>query len=241
MSKKYMANFHYFDKIDSPNKAYWLGFIWADGYIAKRERKMPNGNIGIEYNLKLSLMQNDAAHVEKFLKDIESNYPVNFYKTNGFNKNVEAIEARAFITNIYMCGFLYEELGIQPRRNDASKVINHIPEELHKYFILGLFDADGSFTAYHNDSYGEKLNVSFGGSKSVLRFVENHLLKHHIVNNKVDKHKLYQRHKGKDDNWLSLNYAGKQQGMKILNYLYDSPIYLDRKYEKYLSIPYHNK
>lgn len=162
MSKRCMANFHYFDKIDSPNKAYWLGFIWADGYIAKRERKMPNGNIGIEYNLKLSLMQNDAAHVEKFLKDIESNYPVNFYKTNGFNKDVEAIEA-------------------------------------------------------------------------------THLRNNRVDNSKTNKHKFYQRHKNKDGSWKTLSYSGKVQGMKILNYLYDSQIYLDRKYEKYLSIPYHNK
>lgn len=26
----YKANFNYFDKIDTPDKAYWLGFIWAD-------------------------------------------------------------------------------------------------------------------------------------------------------------------------------------------------------------------
>lgn len=240
MSKRYVANFRYFDKIDSPNKAYWLGFIWADGYIAKRERKMPNGNTRTEYNLKLSLMQNDAAHVEKFLKDIESNYPVNFYKINGFNKDAETIEARAFITNIYMCGFLYEELGIQPRRTDASKVINHIPEELHRYFILGLFDADGSFSAYHNDNYGDKLNVTFGGSESVLNFIEAHLKNNRIDNSKTDNHKFRQRHKDKDGSWRTLSYSGKIQGMKILNYLYDSPIYLDRKYEKYLLIPYHS-
>lgn len=48
------------------------------------------------------------------------------------------------------------------------------------------------------------------------------------------------RHKGKDGTWRSLRFAGKPQGMKILRYLYDnSPIYLERKYQKYLSIPYH--
>ena len=52
----YKANFNYFDKIDTPDKAYWLGFIWADGYIAKRERKQPNGCVRIEYNLKLQRM-----------------------------------------------------------------------------------------------------------------------------------------------------------------------------------------
>ena len=36
---RYTADFHYFDNIDTPEKAYWLGFIWADGYIAKRNRQ----------------------------------------------------------------------------------------------------------------------------------------------------------------------------------------------------------
>ena len=69
----YKANFNYFDKIDTPDKAYWLGFIWADGYIAKRERKQPNGCVRIEYNLKLELQESDASHVQKFLDCIESN------------------------------------------------------------------------------------------------------------------------------------------------------------------------
>lgn len=28
-------NENYFEEINSPEKAYWLGFIWADGYITK--------------------------------------------------------------------------------------------------------------------------------------------------------------------------------------------------------------
>ena len=241
MGKRYIANFHYFDKINTPNKAYWLGFIWADGYVAKRLRKQPNGTVRIEYNLKLSLNQGDASHIKKFLKDIESNYPINFYESKGFTLEDKKIEARAFITNIYMCKFLYEDLGIQPRRTDASKVIKHIPEYLYKYFILGLFDADGSFSAYSGNNYGDKLNVIFGGSELVLRFIENYLSENSLTNSKVNVHKLSQRHEGKDGGWLSLRYSGKAQGMKILDYLYDSPIYLDRKYNKYLNIPYHNK
>jgi len=30
--KKYQFNTRYFNKIDTPEKAYWLGFIAADGY-----------------------------------------------------------------------------------------------------------------------------------------------------------------------------------------------------------------
>lgn len=80
-----------------------------------------------------------------------------------------------------MGSFLYEELGLVPNRHDASKMITHIPKEFHKYFILGLFDADGSFSAYQNDEYGKKLNVTFGGSESLLHFIEQHLIENNIV------------------------------------------------------------
>lgn len=32
-------NEHYFDNIDDEHKAYWIGFIWCDGYMAIRNRK----------------------------------------------------------------------------------------------------------------------------------------------------------------------------------------------------------
>lgn len=30
---------HYFDKIDTKQKAYWIGFLWSDGYCSIRQRK----------------------------------------------------------------------------------------------------------------------------------------------------------------------------------------------------------
>ena len=38
--KKYDYDETYFSTIDTPEKAYWLGFIYADGYISKKQ----NGN-----------------------------------------------------------------------------------------------------------------------------------------------------------------------------------------------------
>ena len=238
----YKANFNYFDKIDTPDKAYWLGFIWADGYIAKRIRKQSNGRVRIEYNLKLALQESDASHVQKFLDCIESNYPVHFYQSNGFNKEPR-LEARAFITNLHMCSLLYEDYGLIPRRCDVSPLLKQMPKEHEKFFILGIFDADGSFTTYHGD-YGDKMNVVFGGSEFLIRFIENHLTTNEIIlkaTTDSGQRKLHQRHDGKDGTWRTLNFAGKRQCMKIINYLYkDSPIYLDRKYQKYLDLPYHN-
>lgn len=239
----YKANFNYFDKIDTPDKAYWLGFIWSDGYIAKRIRPVSNDRVRIEYNLKLAIKDIDAGHIQKFLDCLESDYVVHFYKTKGFDRINETYEARAFITNVHMCSLLYEEYGIVPRRHDISNILDILPKELERYFILGCFDADGSFTTYQG-AYGEKMNVIFGGSVELLDFIQNHLVENGVVlqaKTESGKRKYAIRHEGKDGTWRTLSFAGKQQGMKIVNYLYkDSPIYLDRKYQKYPNVPYHN-
>ena len=234
MHKLYKINNKYFDKIDNPNKAYWLGFIWADGYVGKRERGN-KGNI-IEYALKLAIKDTDDNHIKKFANDIETNQPIKYYKTKGF---CESSESRLLITNKYMCSHLYEDLGIISFRTDANKVISFIPKKLHKYFILGVFDGDGSFSSYSckdNGHMRDKMNLSFGGSESLLRFIENHLIENKIIKPYEEGRKLQQRHKDADGTWRTLVLPGPAQAMRILNYLYDSPIYLDRKYEKYLAL-----
>ena len=50
-------NENVFDVIDSEEKAYWLGFIFADGYISSRD-----------YGFEISLSIIDVEHLIKFNK-----------------------------------------------------------------------------------------------------------------------------------------------------------------------------
>ena len=61
---KHNLNKEYFKNIDTEEKAYWLGFIYADGYIIKSEK---NYELGIELNYK------DVEHLNKF-NSIFNNY-----------------------------------------------------------------------------------------------------------------------------------------------------------------------
>ena len=45
----------YFDKINTEEKAYWLGFLYADGSISSKEDK-----------IELGLAEKDLHHIEKF-------------------------------------------------------------------------------------------------------------------------------------------------------------------------------
>ena len=72
-NRRYNVNHNYFDIIDTEEKAYWLGFLYADGYI--RERKSGN-------SLEMKLSIKDKHHLELFRESINSNHII----VDGFNK-----------------------------------------------------------------------------------------------------------------------------------------------------------
>jgi len=237
----YSFNEKYFDVIDNEHKAYWMGFLWCDGYVGKRDGIRPNGFYRLEYNLKFSLMESDKGHLEKFNKDINGTYPIHIYKCgkSSFEKNgVIPNECRLFITNLYFCRLLQEKYGIIANRFDCSKVIKLIPENLKRHFIRGILDADGSLCHYNTIDDGfnrDKFAVKFSTYEMLLEFIESYFYKNKITNTEI--YKKGTRHDGKDGYCKDLGFSGRQQFMKIMSYLYDgSTIYLDRKYEKYLKI-----
>lgn len=240
MGKNYKFNQNYFDVIDTEDKAYWIGFIWCDGYLGHRKRKLikkDGEGIRDEYNLKISLHKDDYGHLEKFNKCIDGNYPINFYKTTGFD--MISYESRIFITNKYMGELLENKYGIVPRRHDCSKLISHIPDNLFRHFIRGVLDADGSIAVYMAKDRGyisKKYTVSFGTTPSIINYIEKFLIKHNIIDDFERKKSKRHQEEHRDINYRVLNICGQRQVEKTLDYIYkDATIYLDRKYEKYIN------
>lgn len=238
-SPRYSFNEHYFDIIDDEHKAYWLGFIWCDGYMAIRNR-----NNRISYEFKLSLADHDYRHIEKFNNDIDGSYDVKHYKCNGFAGRSEAMEARILITNQYFGKLLVDNYGIIPNRTSCSSLLSRVPDHLMKHFIRGIIDADGSFYHYvveEPHKYGtytvQKCIVDIGGQPELLKAIEQHLIKNNIVND--CERKIHKRHveDGRDGAYRNLKFCGKNQAVALLHYIYDeATIYLDRKYDKFLNI-----
>lgn len=228
----YSFNEHYFDIIDDEHKAYWIGFIWCDGYMAIRNR-----NNRISYEFKLTLKEDDDGHLKKFNQDLGGSYKINYYNmSSGFVSGRK--EARLLITNQHFGKTLVEKYGLVPNRNDCSKIVQSIPEHLMRHFIRGVIEADGTFCKYRitEKGYGvDKYRVSIGTNEDILRMIERHLMDNKIIN--ASERKLYQRHEGGDGAYRTLEISGKTQSLNILNYIYkNANVYLDRKYERYLTI-----
>lgn len=59
--RKKSYNENIFDSIDTEEKAYWLGYIFADGYIYNLHPRSNSGRI--DYNFELCSKGSDAAHM----------------------------------------------------------------------------------------------------------------------------------------------------------------------------------
>lgn len=226
-------NSRYFDKIDSSDKAYWIGFIWCDGSMVHRIRK--NGRH--EYNFKLSLMESDNLHLEKFLDCIDGRYySVKIYKACSAYRE-DGKESRVFITNTHLGNILIERYGIFSNRHDATKLLSEIPKEYQRDFIRGVVDADGTFCHYYVDKTKSKYSVTIGGSDTLLFGIKKILEENELI---VEKERSFnKRHKeeGRDFGYSTLSLTGRPQVLRILDWLYkDANVYLDRKYNKYLNI-----
>jgi hypothetical protein len=225
---------NYFKNIDNSHKAYWLGFLWADGYVWKRIR-----NRGAEYGLKLDLSSVDYDMLVQFKKDLNIStdiksyapYKTSFSTTNGV--------CRCSYYNKTMVSMLMDKYGIIPHRTDVMPLLKQIPIVYEKDFIRGILDADGSFTYYQTMDYGalrDKFSVIFGGTSELMYFIWLHLKTHKVICS-VEMPRLYKRHPERDGCYYDLRLCGKKQTKSILHYLYDNAeIYLPRKYQKYKNI-----
>lgn len=124
----YNLNESFFENIDSPEKAYALGFICADGRI-----QGPSNN---QLNLNLKLRD---VEVLGFIKESMSyDGPIQINTSKNY--------CRLRITRKKICDDL-SKYGVIPNKT-FSITIPKIGSELMKYLILGWFDGDGCICNY---------------------------------------------------------------------------------------------
>ena len=200
-------NEHIFDQIDSEEKAYWLGFIFADGYISSSPLRESTKSI---YQFELSLSLKDLEHLNKFKNFIE------------YEKEllIDNHRCRFTVANKHLWNIL-NNYGCTPRKSLSLKFPN-IPNKFIKHFIRGYFDGDGCITR-HVNKHTVTPRVNVIGTEDIL----NNILKHSETIANI-RHDI--RHSSET---LMLEWI-KEEGIKFINYLYqDCSIYLDRKYELY--------
>lgn len=204
----YPRNELYFHSINTPEKAYWLGFMCADGCVHSQRNE-------------ISLNITDLEHLEKFKAAIGAiNHKITITQDQRFPK------AKKLYQLSIKDAQLWKDLNKwrrEPQKTSKINRIPNIPKDYVSHFLRGYFDGDGSL---HYLASTNNYRISFLGNKPFLEEVRN------ILN--VPKISIAQ---DRDKNIYQLQISGRKQVVRILNYLYqdsDSKMRLNRKYNKYL-------
>lgn len=221
--RKYDVNDNYFEVIDNNEKAYVLGFMYADGYLVvegKGTKRIGIDSIDSQILLDISKALNFCGEVVQ-LKNNYSGY--------GSNKKVYRLK----ITSPKMYDDLIKLGCFRKKTFDINFPSNEqVPNEFVNSFILGYMDGDGSIikstrygSVYKNNSY-DSYSVSFTGTDKFLNGIKKHF--------NLEKIKLTKRWKNKDDNIFEIRISGNKQVYLFLKELYkDSPLFLQRKKDRF--------
>lgn len=211
-------NYNVFNKINSEESAYWLGFMYADGFIESK-----GNGVGLGVAIK------DIEHMDKFCEFLQ--YPKGKYivKSHQFgstgtkNKNGEDMY---MVNTLIRNSTLWNDLNSKGCVPNKSLILTFPNEnifenkDLIRHFIRGYCDGDGSLT------WGNKEHtipsISFVGTKEFLESLQLYLGKGYLMHKPNCSEFTYR---------LSYTHT---KAFNASDYMYkNSNIYLNRKYNIY--------
>jgi hypothetical protein len=213
INRKYFGDYRKFQNIDIPEKAYWLGFIAADGCNYWREENA---------SLVISIGRKDRSHLEKFRLFMNTNADIkDFINTSGFSNDNQ--EMCKIVLNSKDLSNDLTDKGIVPHKSLILKPPK-IDEQFFLPFILGYFDGDGSLFKTQQNIYG----INFVGTKEMLEWI-NDILQ---ITTHLEQKKGYE-----EKNNFYIRCGGTNKPYNILKQLYNScDVHLDRKYNLFLEL-----
>jgi len=159
-SRKYIVNHSFFKNIDCEVKAYWLGFLYADGAVLL--------NADGSRQVKIDLTRTDFTHLQNFVLDLESTYPVRFLEQDtSYKKNTKY--ARLCISSEEM---VQDLINLGCGANKTFKLSKPpIQEQFYRHFIRGYVDGDGSISIHKTTLDGYRLKIC--GTHELLSWIQD--------------------------------------------------------------------
>lgn len=195
-----------FNKIDSREAAYILGYTLADGYVT---------DSGITYG---------CAIADREILDYIA------YATGGnVKEDLTTNLAQKKHPNVQL-GIYNKNIVTDINKHGSKKEDKHIPiipKEFERYLLLGFFDGDGCLTwGRRKDRNRIWHKISFTASYNLLIGVQRILEKHCQISSSI-------KPKGKEKCFV-LEFASKTSVINFLNFIYPDEhfIVLNRKYNK---------
>lgn len=209
-------NEHFFNKIDNQNKAYYLGFIIADGSIVEPK----SGN---HKSLSIDIHKQDDYLLKKFDKLLGS--------TGKIHYNSKRPHCFVRYSSTVMWRDL-ENLGVTPRKTYVA-IYPPIEPKYDRHCIRGIFDGDGTVFIRKDETKKHNIRLEFGfaGTYDVLKSIKDTLIRDIGIND----NKIIQR-----KSICQLSFSKLEDIINFYNYIYrDAETFLTRKkevFEKFLKL-----
>lgn len=202
---------HYFRNIDDKQKAYFLGFMAADGFVSL------DGRVGININAV------DREFLEKYTKAVglDSSYIYENKSFQSYNENVES--------NMVCCVFHCKEFieDLKKYNIDCNKshtdvdLFHNIPDAYKDSWLSGYIDGDGCI---QQDVYSVSVVGNYKTIMSIKKYISIRL--------GIDSGRIRQI----GDITYTLSYDKKHDVIRILLIYLNTPTYIIRKRNRALDL-----
>lgn len=201
-------NEDYFEVIDTPEKAYFLGFIFADGCLIDNPKEY-------RYKLNIKIHNKDEDILKKFISLLDSE--VKIWRSNHREISEIGFSSKKMINDL-------KKIGLHPNKTYTISYPK-IDENLERHFLRGYFDGDGCIRINEdkrdNSKRGDLRIV--GGSVNFIETLNKRMNKLFGVN----LNKLYGP---KNKEYKFVGWAGMSDIEKIYNGFYsETDLFLNRK------------
>lgn len=216
-SRKHELNEHYFDVIDTEEKAYILGFIYADGNnMSKINRIAINLNSkDIDILKKISVLL--------YGKELIAIFDRKTAKGNIFQYCTLTIYSKHMSQQLY-------KLGVVDRKSKLLTFPAFLSNNLYKHFIRGMIDGDGWIYIPMNNRYCP--NIGLLATRQINDVLQE------LFSKKLNLISyLCKAHKQDINELCEIRVKNYKQSKVLLDWLYkDASIYLERKYKLYQNL-----
>lgn len=207
--RKYKLNENFFELINKEEKAYFLGLLYADGYVNEKNNL-----------IELTLHKQDNDILNKFITFIYPNNdrPLKLIRNKYYRL---VINSKKMVNDL-------KKHGCFQKKTFNIKFPTTIPDGLLQHFIRGYFDGDGCVYIENN-----MLNISIIGTIDFLNEIQKILIKKCELNKTI----FDNRQPNRKNNIRGLRYGGNIIINRIYCYLYNNAtIFLERKKNKFIDI-----
>jgi len=212
MNRLPYTNVDFFDILDSEDKAYWFGFVCADGCMNDTNR-----------TVVVNLSSKDTSHLLKLAKVFNKRvYTYRYY--NRFHKKYYNSSILVLANHRIWDALILK--GVYPRKTycDMDCVLRRVPSHLLNHFVRGYFDGDGSV----NDTDikdGKNYCFSLSGPEKFLRQLRGVLIEVlGLSETELESH----------ENMGVIRWSGREQIKLIGEWMYsEASVFMERKKSKY--------